>query len=50
MSDATTVLFGLPGARVERVERRSDGTRVVDVITDEPTAAACRRAGWSRYQ
>lgn len=45
MSDATTVLFGLPGARVERVERRSDGTRVVDVITDEPTAAACRRAG-----
>lgn len=45
MSDATTVLFGLPGARVERVERRSDGTRVVDVITDEPTAAACPSCG-----
>jgi hypothetical protein len=39
MSDATTVLFGLPGVRVERVERRADGTRVVDVVTDEPTAA-----------
>jgi len=30
MSDATTVLFWLPGVRVERVERRADGTRVVD--------------------
>ena len=39
MSDATTVLFGLQGVRVECVERRADGTRVVDVVTDEPTAA-----------
>ena len=45
MSDATTVLFGLPGVRVERVERRTDGTRVVDVVTDEPTAAACPSCG-----
>jgi transposase len=45
MSDATTVLFGLPGVRVERVERRADGTRVVDVVTDEPTAAACPSCG-----
>jgi hypothetical protein len=45
MSDATTVLFGLPGARVERVERRADGTRVVDVVTDEPTAVACPSCG-----
>jgi hypothetical protein len=39
MSDAATVLFGLPGVRVERVERRADGTRVVDVVTDDPTTA-----------
>lgn len=45
MSDATTVLFGLPGVRVERVERRPDGTRVVDVVTDEPTAAVCPSCG-----
>lgn len=45
MSDATTVLFGLPGVRVERVERRANGTRVVDVTTDEPTAAACPSCG-----
>jgi transposase len=31
--------------RVERVERRADGTRVVDVITDEPMAAACPSCG-----
>ena len=45
MSDATTVVFGLPGVRVERVERRADGTRAVDVITDEPTAPACPSCG-----
>lgn len=44
MSDATTVLFGLPGVRVERVERCVDGTQVVDVLTDEP-AAACPSCG-----
>jgi transposase len=43
--DATTVLFGLPGVRVERVERHADGTRVVDVVTNEPTAAACPSRG-----
>jgi transposase len=45
MSDATTVLFGLPGVRVVRVERHGDGTRVVDVVTDEPSAAACPSCG-----
>jgi transposase len=45
VSDATTVLFGLPGVRVERVERHGDGTRVVDVVTSEPTAAACPSCG-----
>ena len=41
MSDGTTLLFGLPGVRVERVERCADGTRVVHVVTAEETAAAC---------
>jgi hypothetical protein len=45
MSDATTVLFGLSGVRVERVERHADGSRVVDVVTNEPTAAACSSCG-----
>lgn len=37
MSDATTLLFGLPGVRAERVERRDDGARVVHVVTNEET-------------
>ncbi|MGH3556655.1 MAG: ISL3 family transposase [Mycobacterium sp.] len=45
MSDGTTLLFGLPGVRVERVERLTDGTRVVHVITAEETAAACPGCG-----
>jgi transposase len=45
MTDATTLLFGLPGVRVERVERRADGTRVVDVLSAEETAAACPSCG-----
>ena len=45
MIDATTLLFGLPGVRVERVERRADGARVVHVVTDEPTATACPSCG-----
>jgi transposase len=45
VSDGTTLLFGLPGVRVERVERRADGTRVVHVVTAEPTAAACPACG-----
>ncbi|MCW2562443.1 MAG: hypothetical protein JWQ31_1003 [Mycobacterium sp.] len=45
MSDGTTLLFGLPGVRVERVERLADGTRVVHVVTDEETAAACPSCG-----
>ena len=39
MVDATTLLFGLPGLRVERVERLDDGTRVV--VTADETATAC---------
>jgi transposase len=44
-ADATTVLFGLPGVRVERVEGHAGGIRVVDVVTNEPTAAACPSCG-----
>src|SRR5258708_38641488 len=45
VSDGTTLLFGLPGVRVERVERSADGTRVVYVVTAEETAAACPACG-----
>lgn len=45
MSDGTTLLFGLPGVRVERVERRADGTRLVHVATAEESAAACPSCG-----
>jgi transposase len=45
VSDGTTLLFGLPGVRVERVERLANGTRVVQVVTDDQTAAACPSCG-----
>jgi len=45
VSDGTTLLFGLPGVQVERVERLADGTRVVQVATAEQTAAACPSCG-----
>src|SRR5260370_35058643 len=45
VSDGTTLLFGLPGVRVERVERCADGTRVGHVVTAEETAAACPSCG-----
>ena len=44
VSDGTTLLFGLPGVQVERVERRPDGTRVVHVATADETAAAYQAA------
>ncbi|SDY15238.1 hypothetical protein SAMN05661080_02480, partial [Modestobacter sp. DSM 44400] len=44
-SDGTTILFGLPGVRVREVLRAADGTRVVHVITEEETAAACPVCG-----
>jgi transposase len=43
--DGTTLLFGLPGVRVERVECLSGGTRMVHVVTDDPVAAACPSCG-----
>ena len=45
MFDGTTLLFGLPGVRVERVERLPDGTRVVHAVTADQTAAACPSCG-----
>ncbi|MGE5761148.1 MAG: ISL3 family transposase [Gemmatimonadota bacterium] len=45
MSDGTTLLFGLPGVRVERVERLADGARVVHVVTADQAAAACPGCG-----
>ncbi len=45
VSDGTTLFFGLPGVQVERVERLADGTRVVQVVTAEQTAAACPSCG-----
>jgi transposase len=43
--DGTTLLFGLPGVRVVRVERRANGTRVVHVVTADETATACPGCG-----
>jgi hypothetical protein len=45
MSDATTLLFGLLGVRVEHVERWADGTRGVHAVTASETAAACPACG-----
>jgi transposase len=43
--EGTTVLFGLPGVQVTRVSRQSDGSRVVEVVTGEETAAECPSCG-----
>jgi transposase len=40
LSNGTTVLFGLPGVRVARVELDESGGRVVHVVTGEDAAAA----------
>jgi len=41
----TTLLFGLPGVRVARVERAADGARVVHVETADSSAAGCPECG-----
>ena len=43
--DGTTILFGLPGVRVREVTRDPVLGRVVDVVTDDETAAACPGCG-----
>jgi len=40
LSNGTTVLFGLPGVRVQRVEQDESGGRVVHVQTAEGTSAS----------
>ena len=45
MIESTTVLFGLPGVQVTRVSGMDDGTRIVEIATDEATAAACPSCG-----
>jgi hypothetical protein len=45
VTDGTTLLFGLPGVNVERVERLADGTRVVHAVTAGEAAAACPSCG-----
>lgn len=44
-SDSTTILFGLPGVRVLNVQHVAGGGRLVHVVTDDPTAAACPVCG-----
>jgi transposase len=43
--DGTTILFGLPGVRVREVARDPVLGRVVHVVTDDGTAAACPACG-----
>uniref|UniRef100_UPI000AB482A0 transposase family protein n=1 Tax=Rhodococcus marinonascens TaxID=38311 RepID=UPI000AB482A0 len=45
MVESTTLLFGLPGLRVTNVSRKPDGTRIVDVVTDDECASACPGCG-----
>jgi hypothetical protein len=43
--DGTTILCGLRGVRVRDVVRVANGTRVLHVLTDDETAAACPACG-----
>lgn len=45
MDQSTTVLFGLPGVRVERVSIDDIGARLVEFFTDDERAAACPGCG-----
>lgn len=45
LSHSTTVLFGLPGVRVQRVEQVGFGERVVHVQTDDESASGCPGCG-----
>lgn len=45
MQNGTTMLFGLRGVSVQRVESDGDGGRVVHVVTDAETAGACPACG-----
>lgn len=45
VGDGTTILFGLPGVAVDRVEAAEDGVRTVYAVTADPAAAACPLGG-----
>jgi transposase len=45
LEQSTTLLLGLPGVAVTRVERRHDGTRVVHVVTAGELAGVCPGCG-----
>ena len=45
MEQSTTLLLGLPGVAVARVERREDGARMVHVVTAGEHAGVCRECG-----
>ncbi|MGE5687490.1 MAG: transposase family protein, partial [Gemmatimonadota bacterium] len=45
MEDGTTILFGLPGVAVDRVEAAEDGVRTVHVVTADRDVAACPLCG-----
>jgi transposase len=45
LEHGTTLLFGLPGVAVARVEVAPDGGRLVEVVTDDPAAACCPDCG-----
>ena len=45
MENGTTLLFGLPGVAVARVEATPDGGRVVEVVTADAAAARCPGCG-----
>jgi len=45
MENGTSLLLDLPGLAVWRVARQPDGSRVVDVVTDDASAAACPSCG-----
>lgn len=45
MEHGTTLLFGLPGVAVRRVESAPNGGRVVEVVTADPVAARCPDCG-----
>jgi transposase len=45
LEQGTTLLLGLPGVAVSRVERRDDGTRVVHVVTADEFAGVCPGCG-----
>jgi len=45
IESTTVLLFGLPGVKVTGVFGQSDGSRVVEVVTYEDTAAACPSCG-----